>query len=582
VKVDASFWKVQDNGDKLNLNGEDRRDTNANIRSYVGTYEDFVMTALSSQNSNALFIDKSHSERKDLLIQFMGLNIFDKLFDAAHDEAKEITGILKRFKKSDVTDQIAETQNKLTAETQLMTDVQDEKKRVDELSTELNTVYNTKFSQKRPVPDVLGDILDLKDELDKQKKKLKKLEENYAHEELRLKTEAIELKMAEEDFEQYDLEKLMESVKNWNKLNELLVKGNGALRVVNTKIEEKAKFKNKLSGYKYNPDCEVCVANNASVIEDLDAVNAELDELNAKRLIQEDSITRIIEEMKPLEDDKADYEDAQKAQETIIARRQKVTNLETTLTLTKMTREKTQLMIDNLNNDINVYKTNEENIIFNNQIDGELSDIQKKIAENKKVSQRTEVKLRDLHSSVSVLQSKKDELLAKLKEAEELETTYEAYNHYMLAVGRDGVPYELMSKAIPNMEAEINNILTQIVDFTVSLQVDGKNINGKLNYDFDRIWPLENSSGMERFVSSLAIRVALLNASNLPKSNMLIIDEGFGVLDAEHMHSMQTLFNLLKTHFDFILIVSHLDTARDMVDNLIEIRKEDGYSQVSV
>ena len=132
------------------------------------------------------------------------------------------------------------------------------------------------------------------------------------------------------------------------------------------------------------------------------------------------------------------------------------------------------------------------------------------------------------------------------------------------------------------MEAEINNILTQIVDFTVSLQVDGKNINGKLNYDFDRIWPLENSSGMERFVSSLAIRVALLNASNLPKSNMLIIDEGFGVLDAEHMHSMQTLFNLLKTHFDFILIVSHLDTARDMVDNLIEIRKEDGYSQVSV
>jgi DNA repair exonuclease SbcCD ATPase subunit len=87
---------------------------------------------------------------------------------------------------------------------------------------------------------------------------------------------------------------------------------------------------------------------------------------------------------------------------------------------------------------------------------------------------------------------------------------------------------------------------------------------------------------MERFVSSLAIRVALMNASNLPKSNFLIIDEGFGVLDAEHLHSMQTLFNLLKTHFDFILIVSHLETARDMVDNLIEIKKEDGYSQISV
>jgi DNA repair exonuclease SbcCD ATPase subunit len=116
----------------------------------------------------------------------------------------------------------------------------------------------------------------------------------------------------------------------------------------------------------------------------------------------------------------------------------------------------------------------------------------------------------------------------------------------------------------------------------VALEVDGKNINGKLTYDYDRIWPLENSSGMERFVSSLAIRIALMNASNLPKSNFMIIDEGFGVLDAEHMHSMQTLFNLLKTHFDFILIVSHLETARDMVDNLIEIKKEDGYSQISI
>ena len=87
---------------------------------------------------------------------------------------------------------------------------------------------------------------------------------------------------------------------------------------------------------------------------------------------------------------------------------------------------------------------------------------------------------------------------------------------------------------------------------------------------------------MERFITSLAIRVALLNASNLPKSNMFIIDEGFGVLDADHLHSMQILFNLLKSHFDVILIVSHLDTARDMVDNLIEIKKEDGYSSVSI
>ena len=102
VKVDVSFWKENEDGTHTSLNGEDRRDTNLNIRNYVGSYEDFVLTALSGQTSNALFIDKSHSERKDLLIQFMGLSIFDKLCDTANDEMKEISGALKKFKKADL------------------------------------------------------------------------------------------------------------------------------------------------------------------------------------------------------------------------------------------------------------------------------------------------------------------------------------------------------------------------------------------------------------------------------------------------------------------------------------------------
>ena len=35
--------------------------------------EDFILTALSLQNNNTAFIDKSQSERKDLLAQFLAL-----------------------------------------------------------------------------------------------------------------------------------------------------------------------------------------------------------------------------------------------------------------------------------------------------------------------------------------------------------------------------------------------------------------------------------------------------------------------------------------------------------------------------
>jgi DNA repair exonuclease SbcCD ATPase subunit len=581
VKVDAQFWKVTPTG-IVSLNGEDRRDTNANIRNYVGSYEDFVMTALSGQTSNALFIDKSHSERKDLLIQFMGLNIFDKLFDAAHDEAKEITGVLKRFKKSEVTDNIASTHNQLTTAQEEVSHVEVEHMELKESRELLDDVLISTQELKRPVPPTSGNLVDLNKTLTKATINRKKAQEEVAIAEYALTDSEMNLTDALSDFEQYDMVVLKESVANWNKLNDILVKGNSALRVVNTKIDEKTKFKNKLSSYTYNLNCDVCVTNNASVIEDLDAVNNELDELNAKRLIQEDSITQIIDKMKPLETDKEIYEEALVAQKEIESCGFDVEKSKTVLASCKVVLEKIEISIPNIENEIIIYKTNEENILHNQAIDIDIAHIQEKIAINKKMMQFVEQKLRTLHGNISVLESKKQELVNKLKEAEELEITYEAYNQYMTAIGRDGIPYELMSKAIPNIESEINSILSQIVDFTVALEVDGKNINGKLTYDYDRIWPLENSSGMERFVSSLAIRIALMNASNLPKSNFMIIDEGFGVLDAEHMHSMQTLFNLLKTHFDFILIVSHLETARDMVDNLIEIKKEDGYSQISM
>ena len=223
VKVDASFWKVLDTGDILNLNGEDRRDTNANIRSYVGTYEDFIMTALSSQNSNALFIDKSHSERKDLLIQFMGLNIFDKLFDAAHGEAKEITGVLKRFKKSDVTDNIASTHNQLNAAQDEVSHIEVEHMELKESRELLDDVLISTQELKRPVPPTSGNLDDLTKALTNATTNRKKAQEDVAIAQYALTDSEMNLTDALSDFEQYDMGALKESVANWNKLNDCLL-----------------------------------------------------------------------------------------------------------------------------------------------------------------------------------------------------------------------------------------------------------------------------------------------------------------------------------------------------------------------
>jgi exonuclease SbcC len=96
----------------------------------------------------------------------------------------------------------------------------------------------------------------------------------------------------------------------------------------------------------------------------------------------------------------------------------------------------------------------------------------------------------------------------------------------------------------------------------------------------DDKWNLELSSGMERFISSLAMRVGLINVSNLPASNFLAIDEGWGTMDSDNLNSVYNLFQYLKTQFQFTMIVSHIDSMRDAVDTLLEIKKEDKFSNV--
>ena len=92
---------------------------------------------------------------------------------------------------------------------------------------------------------------------------------------------------------------------------------------------------------------------------------------------------------------------------------------------------------------------------------------------------------------------------------------------------------------------------------------------------------IELGSGMEKMISSLAIRVALLNVSSLPKTNMLIIDEGFGTLDESNVEACNRLLSSLKKWFKNILVITHVDSVKDAVDNTLEITTSKKNSKIN-
>ena len=239
-----------------------------------------------------------------------------------------------------------------------------------------------------------------------------------------------------------------------------------------------------------------------------------------------------------------------------------------------------QHQLETVNADIQRYNENEETITNNQALEVQIDNV-------RRLKKGVEIQLGDIKKKMLKLMSEVgstknyiDNMKAKMEEVKELENKNQLYTFYLDAVKRDGVPYELITKALPIIENEINNILGQVVDFSINMDTDGKNINAKIVYE-DQEWALEMCSGMEKFVSGLAIRVALINICNLPRPNFLVIDEGFGTLDSDNLSSLFMMMQYLKTQFDFIWMISHLDAMRDIVDGLIEIKKENGFSKIN-
>ena len=89
-------------------------------------------------------------------------------------------------------------------------------------------------------------------------------------------------------------------------------------------------------------------------------------------------------------------------------------------------------------------------------------------------------------------------------------------------------------------------------------------------------------SGAEKTIASMAVRLALISVSSLPKSQLFILDEPATALDAEHMEGFVRLLQMIKAQFKTVLIITHLESLKDVVDTTIDIDKVEGYAQVNL
>lgn len=181
-------------------------------------------------------------------------------------------------------------------------------------------------------------------------------------------------------------------------------------------------------------------------------------------------------------------------------------------------------------------------------------------------------------------------------EARRIQARYDEalYDQLKRAFGKNGIPAMIIETAIPELEAESNDLLSRMTDGRMHLKLNTQRekITGGMAETLDieiadelgtRAYELY--SGGEAFRIDFAVRVALskmLARRAGAHLRTLFIDEGFGTQDDAGRNKLVEAITAIQEDFDLILVITHIDELRDHFPVHIVVDKTGQGSAVSI
>ena len=579
VRVDVQFWMIGEDDNIIYLNGEQRTQTDKNIRGYLGFYNDFVLTSMSVQNNNTGFIDQSQVEKKDLLSQFLDITVFEELYHLANEEIKEVQILLKNFGKTDYAEQLIEEEEKLGNFKEVYKDFENDKNEIQKKYGNKEDSIKHKTKELKNIK-VENDI----DKLEGVKSRIEKDIEvhNYKLDKYRNYTKDNKKKYVDinSKLSKIDINSLNNRLELLNVEKQNNIGLEQSIEIKKVSVRNKLDLISKLDTHEYDPNCNYCCNNEFVKAADKAKIELIEEKVIVKKLLNDKTISDDVLKGYLDVNNLIDIHNKLQSEKLTISQYESEIRIKSLERKSNLRAKKTELK--GVIRDIEKYHSNVEFIKNNERINKAIDTLEIEKSSIKVELDVVQSNLQKAYSNVTITDQNISHIKNTITEAHELELKLKSYEYYLDAIKRDGIPYEIIAQTLPYLEEEINNTLSQIVEFEIEFDVDGKNILSYIKYSDDNKWPLELTSGMEKFISSLAIRVALIKISNLPRPNFLSVDEGFGNLDSDNLNSLSMLFDYLKVEFDFVMIISHIDIMKDMVDGLVEINVNKGLSNVIV
>ena len=580
AKTDVSFSRRnRTTREVIEMNGIDRNETDQNIRRVFGTVDDFLLTSLASQLGSLSFIGEGSTRRKEILAKFLDLDIFDQKFKLAKEDSADIKGALNKLKGHDFANEITEATSNLTY-SEIETDRK--KKQINLLKEKMVSLKSSLDEANKKLgssPQEFLDIGQVKEDLKRVEGKIDDIKEKNTSIEIEISDDEQILSKIEEHLEEIDVaayEGKLEHVDEKLKVLSSLEKEIGLLEQKQAASKNKVKLLAEVPcGSEYS---------HCKFIKDAYKAESTLKEI---RVGMEDltiSKKSAKEEVDQLEPDTV--KSYLKTYDDLVKKRRSATDRTSggKLILEKNRSELLTLMRDHndLQDKRKQYEDNEEAINHLGEVLKNKKSLEDNIYDAEEELATGQDELLILFKSHGSLEQEVKNLRGRQEELENLQKEYTSYELYLKCMHSNGISYDIIKRRLPVINEEISKILANIANFEVFFEEDGRKLDIMIKHPKFEPRPIEMGSGAEKTISSMAIRLALIKISTLPTGDVFILDEPATSLDEEHMEGFVRLLEMIKSEFKTVLLISHLDTLKDVVDKQIIIEKDvDGYAHAN-
>lgn len=556
-KSELDFYQVLPKGGVKQLNGEQRKFTDELIKTYVGSYDDFLITILTTGDNLDDLIKTKPTERGRILTKFIGLEFFrekEKIAKKKHQEWKEKSKLYHN-NSQDIYTKISDEEEKIKNNDEFITNLTvnlNDKlailKGFDEERDKLNSIRINNIDTEMYKIDestILSGITKVEGLIEDKKKEIAELKKSNPT-----------------PTEQFDIDTYSTHVVSLREQKEKEIE----LRMEISQLE------NTITNLKDGEICQSC--------------KRPLEGVDHKKEIADNE--------KKLKTKKTAYDKAVKE----IARLSEIIESYDKLKVLWDEYNKTELLLENKEMEVTTYygslergkdklkqyRLAKEALEKNKIIDTDLQKLKFKTEEETNNKDSIMLQINSLKKDIEISETKITDYNNLLTELKREEIVDKIFRVYLDVYGKNGISKMVLSTMIPLINSHLKILLSDTCDFDLEMRM-----NDKSEVEFWMIdcesgveKPLSAGSGYEKTVSSLALRCVLSKVCSLPKPNIIVFDEVTGKVSNENLDRLGMFFEKLKTLFEHIWVISHNPFVQDWADHTVRVEKINNISNIAI